>query len=75
MFAFDAITVATQGVVVAAAVILLAWLWQALAELTSIEERLMRLPLPVKAVCYSAVTVGVLIASSAAPRAFVYFQF
>ena len=30
-------------------------------------QRLMHLPLPAKAVCYSAVTIGVLIASSAAP--------
>jgi D-alanyl-lipoteichoic acid acyltransferase DltB (MBOAT superfamily) len=75
MFAFDTTTVVTQGLVVAAAVILLSWLCQALAELTLIEERLMRLPLPVKAVCYSAVTVGVLIASSAAPKSFIYFQF
>ena len=48
MFAFDTTTVVTQGLVAAAAVVLLAWLWQALAELTSIEERLMQLPLPVK---------------------------
>jgi len=75
MFSFDSETIPTNGLVVAILVIVLAWLWQAVTEHRPLKERLLEAPLPVKAVAYSAVTVAVLIASSAAPKGFIYFQF
>jgi hypothetical protein len=60
---------------VAACVILLGWLWQAADEFAPIEQRLLRTWLPVKAAAYACLAVGLLIASRAAPRAFIYFQF
>jgi hypothetical protein len=44
-------------------------------EFASIEQRFIGPWLPVKAAAYACLAVGVLIASSAAPRAFIYFQF
>src|SRR5207248_2688379 len=70
MFAFNDATPVTTGIGVAIAVILVSWAWQTLAEITSAEQRLFEMWLPVKAVAYSAVAVAVLIASSAPPRAF-----
>jgi alginate O-acetyltransferase complex protein AlgI len=75
MFSFDTPAVLTNGLVVATLIVVLSWCWQALDEVTSVKERFVSLPLPVKAVAYSVVTVGILIASSAAPRSFIYFQF
>jgi D-alanyl-lipoteichoic acid acyltransferase DltB (MBOAT superfamily) len=75
MFTFDAPPVVTNGTVVAASVILLGWAWQAAGEFAPIEQRLMRAWLPLKAAAYTCLAVGVLIASGAAPRAFIYFQF
>jgi hypothetical protein len=75
MFAFDTAPVVTNGTLVAASVIVLGWLWQAAGEFAPIEQRLLRTWLPVKAAAYACLAVGVLIASGAVPRAFIYFQF
>jgi alginate O-acetyltransferase complex protein AlgI len=75
MFAFDAPAQITNGAVVAISIILLGWIWQAAAEFASVEQRFLGAWLPVKAAAYACLAVGVLIASSAAPRAFIYFQF
>jgi len=66
----------TNGMLIAAAIIVFAWLWQALAETVSAARRsTAEAPWPVKAVAFSGVIVLVLIASSAPPRSFIYFQF
>jgi len=52
MFAFNDATPVTNGIAIAIAVILVSWLWQALAELTSADERLFNMWLPVKAAAY-----------------------
>ena len=75
MFSFKDAAGLTNGVVLAAATILLSWAWQAASEFTSAEQRLRDAWLPVKAAAYAGVVAGVLIASSAAPRSFIYFQF
>jgi alginate O-acetyltransferase complex protein AlgI len=75
MFSFRAPVGITNGMVLAALTILLSWAFQAFAELTPAEGPIHNAWLPLKAVAYSGVIVGVLVASSAAPRAFIYFQF
>lgn len=75
MFAFNGMTTVTNGIAIAIAVIVASWAWQALAELTPVEVRLFNMWLPMKAAAYAGVAVAVLIASSAPPRAFIYFQF
>ncbi|MBV8755453.1 MAG: MBOAT family protein [Hyphomicrobiales bacterium] len=75
MFAFESSVQITNGAAVAVCVIFLAWFWQATTEFAAVEQRLLRTWLPFKAAAYACLAVGVLIASSAAPRAFIYFQF
>jgi alginate O-acetyltransferase complex protein AlgI len=75
MFAFDGRTAVTNGILIAIAVIVMAWLWQLLALRSRLESLLFSTWLPVKAAAYAAVVVGVLIMSSGPPRAFIYFQF
>ena len=75
MFAFNGAPAVTNGFASAIVAILVSSVWQAIAELTSVEERLLNAWIPVNAAAYSAVIVAVLIASSAPPRAFIYFQF
>ncbi len=65
----------TSGQIIAAWVMLAAWLRQVAGERYNMHDGILALPLPVKALAYSMVAVLVLVLGSETPATFIYFRF
>jgi len=64
-----------NGAIMAALAMAAAWSWQLAEEHVPLGGWAQRIPLPVKALAYSAIGIAVLVLGSEAPKTFIYFRF
>ena len=75
MFAFSPIQQVTNGLVLAAVLVIAALASQWIAADGGLGRRFLRLPVPAKAAVYSGVAISAMVFNAAGPQPFIYFQF